>query len=186
MANEIRVKSGTRAQIDAAGVAGQIKAREPYLITDEQRLGIGIDANTMASMLASADFTTVRWLTQAAYDALSPPDAKTLYVISDAVPAFYMLRQIKVSANITLGTGNVWCRVRTGTAAVTITLPAAPSDADLVQITDADGNVAINNITIARNGKTIGGVASNFTINAAITGPLSLVYDAANNNWEYA
>lgn len=186
MANVLRVKAGTRALIDAAGVASGLNAREPYLITDEQRLAVGLDPNTVAAMVASDDIAAIRYLTQAEYDALSPPDAKTLYVVSDAVPAFYLLRQIKVSANITLGAGNVWCRVRTGTAAVTITLPAAPADGDLVQITDADGNVATNNITLGRNGNTIGGAAADFVINTAFSGPLGLVYDASNTNWEYA
>lgn len=186
MANVFRAKRGTRAQIEAAAAASALLAGEPYLITDEQRLAVGLDPNTAAALVASADVAAIRYLTQAEYDALSPPDDKTLYVISDAVPAFYLLRQIKVAASISLGSGNVWCRVRTGTAAVTITLPAAPADGDLVQITDADGNVATNNITLARNGRTIGGAAADFTINAALVGAFSLVYDAASTNWEYA
>ena len=64
--------------------------------------------------------------------------------------------------------------------------PAAPSDGDLVQVTDADGNAATNNITLGRNGNTIGGLASDFVLNAAFSGPFGLVYDAANTNWEYA
>ena len=135
--------------------------------------------------VASPTLQNIVSLTKAAYDALTP-DANTLYFITDAVPAFYMLNQIKVSASITLTAGNVWCRVYTGTAAVTITLPASPNDGDLVQLTDADANAATNNITVARNGKTIGGSAADLTLNPNWSGPFSLIYDAANTNWEYA
>lgn len=143
-------------------------------------------ADRVVGHVKSDTVQSVVSLTKAAYDALSPPDANTLYFITDATPAFYLLNQIKVSASITLGAANVWCRVRTGTAAVTVTLPASPNDGDIVQFTDADGNVATNNITVARNGKNIGGSAADFTLNTAFTGPISLVYDAANTNWEYA
>lgn len=37
----IRVKRGTRAQINSAASAGQLSAGEPYLITDESRLAVG-------------------------------------------------------------------------------------------------------------------------------------------------
>lgn len=185
MANSLRVKTGTRALIETARGAGGLFAGEPYLIADEARLGVGTGPNALASMVASDDVHAIRYLTQAAYDLLSPPDASTLYVISDAVPVFYLLRQIQVTANITLNAGNVWCRVKTGAGAYTITLPVAPVAGDLVQVTDADGNAGTNAITIGRNGKTIGGAASNFVIDTAITGPLGFVYDGSGN-WEYA
>jgi hypothetical protein len=139
----------------------------------------------VAGHVASPTLQNIVSLTKATYDGLTP-DVNTLYFVTDAIPAFYLLNQIKVSANITLTSGNVWCRVRTNVIAITVTLPPAPNDGDLVQFTDANGQVATRNITIARNGKTIGGAASDFTINTALVGPFSLIYDAANNNWEYA
>lgn len=143
-------------------------------------------SDQIAGHVASSDVSNVVVLTKAAYDALSPPDANTLYFISDAVPAFYLLNQIKTAVNITLTAGNVWVRVDVSSAAVQVTLPATPSDGDLVQITDSAANAGTNNITIARNGKSIGGAAADFTINSNLVGPISFVYDAANSNWEFA
>lgn len=41
----IRIKRGTRAQLDAAAVAGNLAAGEPYLITDEGRIALGLSAS---------------------------------------------------------------------------------------------------------------------------------------------
>lgn len=42
----VRIKRGTRAQIDAAALAGGLFAGEVYLITDENRLAVGLTAST--------------------------------------------------------------------------------------------------------------------------------------------
>lgn len=46
MAVELKIKRGTRAQIAAAAAANGLKAGEPYLITDEARLAVGLSAST--------------------------------------------------------------------------------------------------------------------------------------------
>jgi hypothetical protein len=46
MADPIRVKRGTRAQINAAATANQLVAGEPYLITDEGRFAVGKSTST--------------------------------------------------------------------------------------------------------------------------------------------
>ncbi|MEB1528160.1 hypothetical protein [Xanthomonas sp. WHRI 7945] len=43
---DILVKSGTRAQFDAAATAGELAAREPYFISDEGRFAMGASANS--------------------------------------------------------------------------------------------------------------------------------------------
>lgn len=42
----VRIKRGTRAQLEAAAAASQLKAGEPYLITDEGRIAAGLSATT--------------------------------------------------------------------------------------------------------------------------------------------
>jgi hypothetical protein len=54
MPQRIRVKRGTRAQLDAAAAAAGLAAGEPYLITDESALAVGIAANSYADSGASA------------------------------------------------------------------------------------------------------------------------------------
>jgi hypothetical protein len=41
----IRVKRGTRAQLDAAALANGLQSGETYLITDESRLAVGTSSN---------------------------------------------------------------------------------------------------------------------------------------------
>jgi hypothetical protein len=54
--------------------------------------------------------------------------------------------------------------VDTSGSAVTCTLPGSPAAGDAIYFADAGGVFATNNLTIARNGNTIKGVASDFTI----------------------
>lgn len=69
--------------------------------------------------------------------------------------------------------------VDTTSAAVTVTLPANPKSGDYINICDA-GNAGVNNITINRNGATIGGTAANLVISEPNV-ELSLVY--LNGTW---
>lgn len=54
MAN-IRIKGGTRAQLNAAATANKLAAREPYLITDEGRLAVGTGAGTYTAMAKAGE-----------------------------------------------------------------------------------------------------------------------------------
>jgi hypothetical protein len=49
MVHTIQIKRGTRAQIEAAKAAGQLKDGEPYLITDENRIAVGVSSNGYSS-----------------------------------------------------------------------------------------------------------------------------------------
>lgn len=49
MVHTIQIKRGTRAQIEAAKAAGQLRDGEPYLITDENRLAVGVNSNGYSS-----------------------------------------------------------------------------------------------------------------------------------------
>ncbi|GAB7079888.1 tail fiber protein [Megalodesulfovibrio paquesii] len=46
----LRVKRGTRAQLEAAAAAAQLHAGEPYLVTDEGRLAVGLGADGFQAM----------------------------------------------------------------------------------------------------------------------------------------
>lgn len=66
---------------------------------------------------------------------------------------------------------------------VTHTLPATPSDGDTVEIFDKGGNFRANNLTIARNGKTIYGASENLICNRRNIG-VELQYFAADGDWK--
>ena len=54
MSDLIRIKRGTRAQLDAAAGTSALHEAEPYLITDEGRMAVGLGASSYA-VLATAD-----------------------------------------------------------------------------------------------------------------------------------
>ncbi len=58
MANIIKIKRGTRAQLNAAAAANGLAAGEPYLITDENRLAVGLSASTYAEYALAAQGVT--------------------------------------------------------------------------------------------------------------------------------
>jgi len=71
----------------------------------------------------------------------------------------------------------------TSGGAWTITLPASPAVGDQVQILDATGDFGTNNLTVARNGSNIMGLAENMDCDMADEGFL-LVYANASEGWK--
>ena len=51
MVQTIQIKRGTRAQIEAAKAAGLLKDGEPYLITDENRIAVGVSSSGYSSFV---------------------------------------------------------------------------------------------------------------------------------------
>lgn len=49
--HEIRIKRGTRAQIEAAKLSGILAEGEPYLITDEHTIGVGTGTDSYSVMI---------------------------------------------------------------------------------------------------------------------------------------
>lgn len=66
--------------------------------------------------------------------------------------------------------------------AFTVTLPAAPSVGDFIQLTDAAGAFATNNVTLARNGLKILGVNEDLILDKNNIG-FKLVYSGATYGW---
>ena len=72
--------------------------------------------------------------------------------------------------------------VNTTSAAITATLPASPTIGDFISFVDYNATFDTNNLTIARNGKNIQGLAEDLTVNqerAAFT----LVYVDTTQGW---
>lgn len=87
-----------------------------------------------------------------------------------------------VSSNVTLAANNNYF-VNTS-AARTLTLPASPTLGDTIAIYDATGTAATNNITIARNGSNINGVADDAIIDVNQASSI-LVYTGATVGWRF-
>lgn len=70
----------------------------------------------------------------------------------------------------------------TTSGAFTVTLPATPNQGDSIIIYDAGNTFDLNNLTIARNGSNINGVAENLVANAK-GARIELVYFNASQGW---
>jgi hypothetical protein len=88
-----------------------------------------------------------------------------------------------VSSNINLVAYNQYM-VDTS-AARTLTLPASASIGNEINIFDATGSAATNNITVARNGLNINGVADSLLIDKAYAG-VTLIYVGTAYGWMVA
>ena len=67
------------------------------------------------------------------------------------------------SSTDTIAAGS-YASIDTSGGAVTITLPGSPANGDKVGFLDATGSFATNNLTIARNGNNIMGLAEDLTV----------------------
>jgi hypothetical protein len=57
----IQFKRGTRAQIDSAASASQLRVAEPYLLTDENRMALGLSVSSYADIMMRGLDQTMCW-----------------------------------------------------------------------------------------------------------------------------
>lgn len=81
------------------------------------------------------------------------------------------------TANFTAVSGNGYF-VNTTSAAITVTLPASPSAGDQIAIKDYAGTFATNNVTAARNGSNINGLAVDGILSTSNLSVILLYVDA--------
>lgn len=98
-----------------------------------------------------------------------------------AVPAGGITWSVKTAA-FNAATLNGYMVDTATTGAVTATLPAAPSVGDYMLFTDAASNFDVANLTIARNGLNIMGLAEDMTVNLK-NAAFGLVYESAAYGW---
>jgi len=70
------------------------------------------------------------------------------------------------NANYTASSGD-YVLADTSSSSFTVTLPASPSVGDTVFVSDYSGSFSLNNLTIGRNGSTIGGSAADLVVSNA-------------------
>jgi len=81
--------------------------------------------------------------------------------------------------NVTAGEGYF---IDTTSTTITATLPSSPALGDFVSIIDYAGTFDTNNLTVARNGKNIQGLAEDLTVNQERAG-LTLVFTDNTQGW---
>lgn len=52
---QVKVKRGTKSQLDAAAAAGALELGEPYLITDQERIAVGLGRSSYSSMAKQSE-----------------------------------------------------------------------------------------------------------------------------------
>lgn len=86
------------------------------------------------------------------------------------------------SSNATMSANNGYF-VDTSSAAKTMTLPSSPTLGDTIRINDLAGTFGTNNLTVARNGQKIQGVADNLLVDADQSS-FGLVYSNSTYGWK--
>jgi hypothetical protein len=78
VADPLRIKRGTRAQLDAAKTGGTLAAGEPYLVTDDETAAVGTGTG------AYIDLAAITGAKRIAVVSSLPgtPDADTLYFVT--------------------------------------------------------------------------------------------------------
>src|SRR6056300_992181 len=91
-------------------------------------------------------------------------------------------QSVKTSSFTAVAGEGYFCN--TTSSAFTVTLPSSPSAGDSVAIKDYAGTFASNNLTIARNGENIQGVANDSLISTN-RASVTLVYIDSTKGWLY-
>lgn len=149
MPNLLKIKRGTRAQLDAAVTANTLNLGEPYLISDEGRIAVGTGSNSYAAFLKNtempvldADLTAIAALTGTGL-------ARRIGVDTWALDASVFL-----TANQTISlSGDV---TGSGATAITVTLASVGTAGTYTKVTtDAKGRVTAGTTLVAADIPTL-------------------------------
>jgi hypothetical protein len=88
-----------------------------------------------------------------------------------------------VTSSVSAASGTI-VRVDSTSAALSITLPASPSDGDRVGVLDVSGAFSTHPSTILRNGKLIQGIADDILLDVERS-YTEWMYVSATGSWEY-
>lgn len=182
MANIIKIKRGTRAQLNAAAAANGLAAGEPYLITDENRLAVGLSASTYAEYALAAQGVTNGDShdhsggdgAQIAYSSLSgtptlPSGAIVGTTDQQTLSAKTLtgLKETKVAvsaAEINLATGNWFTKTISTTTAFTVTnVPSSGTAVSFILDLTNGGSATVSWSTGFTSVKYAGGSAPTLT-----------------------
>lgn len=86
------------------------------------------------------------------------------------------------TTNFNAVAGTAYCIDTKTTGAVTMTLPASPADGDQIRFIDCKSNFNIAVLTVARNTKTIMGLAQDMTVNT-VNAAATMIYSTTLTDW---
>lgn len=131
-------------------------------------------------MPAAADILTVQ---QVATQAEAEGGTNNVHWMTPLRTAQAIIAQVATcrvrTANFNVAAGGRYA-CNTSSGAFTATLPAEPGDGDRAEFLDSRKTWGTNNLTVARNGKTIDGTAADLVLDVE-GGAVAMVYE--NNNW---
>jgi hypothetical protein len=149
-----------------------------YTITSPTDFEVGIGTYTAAGTLLSRDTILESSNSGSAVDFAA--GVKTVFVTYPADKSSVTFSAGSRTANYTASI-NEGVLTDTSGSSFTVTLPASPIAGSQVVISDSGNAWGTNNLTVARNGETIGGLAENLVCD--ISGAsITLIYDGAS--WE--
>ena len=140
--------------------------------------GGGTSGNITLALDTSLALTGVPTAPTAATTVNDTQLATTAYVTTAVDTASVSF--LEATSSTTVASGSTY--ILNTASAITLTLPASATLGDKVGIIDGTGAASTNNITIARNGHNIQGLAQDMTI-ATNRSALELVYYNTANGW---
>lgn len=153
--SSIKVKRGTRAQIDAAAVASNLSSGEIYLITDEKRLAVGISPNSYSRFalesVAVVETTATQQSTSTTLANINqlvlPVEANSIYEID----AFITFQSAATTTGLGLGVLTPALSINLIEIVIPVTSTAAASH---LRTIFPNAAVATNNTSIVGTGVT--------------------------------
>lgn len=136
MANLLKLKRGTRAQIDAGVTSNLLNLGEPYLITDESRIAVGTGSNTYVTFAKSSEIQPI----DADLTAIAGLVGTSGFLKKTAADTWTLDTNTYLTGNQSISlSGDA---TGTGTTAITITLSSVGTAGTYTKVTtDAKGRV---------------------------------------------
>lgn len=189
---EVAAASATKLDKAGGSVVGDLMITGNFTVTGTGSFGGALDMNgyrviNAGDAIEAQDLVTRAQLTATAFDTALPSQSGNAgkFVTTDGTNAGWVTISFGTIRPFSVKTGDfnavVFARYRCNTAAGAIiaTLPASPSDGELITMR----RKGANNLTAARNGKTIAGLASDLVIDTDKT-EIDLTYNATTGDWE--
>jgi len=178
-AGALQLGSAASAGLNVTGGTNQLTitgGTAPAINTSAGNLAIGSAGATTSLSDAAVQ------LSNAGYhscDSLGTSGAGT--ITCGGAPSGYITYNDDITTNTAAATGNLYC-MNTASGALTLTLPASPSNGAYVAFSDCGGNFGANALTIARNGSNIMYSAGNMTVSTPYAGGV-LRYSNGRTSW---
>jgi len=146
-------------------------------------LTIGRNGETIRGAASNLTISTNNQNYEFIYNGTDSDWEYLVYEIDTTMTGSTWTTVVKTANYTAVSNEEVLCDTAT-TSAFTVTLPASPSGGDRVRIIDSESNFASANLTVGRNGETIGDVAADLVISTDDQN-YEFIFNGTTSDWEF-